>query len=128
MTPAQIGYAEAADFLARYAAALTTFDGDDWVALFSEDAEYHADPFSAPVVGHNGLRALLLERAAREAQSEFEIQRHWVSGATILSAWHASAVDRGSRQRVRSAGFSTFEMQDGRCARYRQWWHRRGEG
>lgn len=128
MSGRDVNYADAADFLVRFAAALTAFVGDDWVALFSDDAEYHADPFVAPVVGHNGLRALLLERAAREAQPEFEIQRHWVSGATILAEWHASAVDRTGGQRVRSAGFSTFEMQHGRCARYRQWWHRRGEG
>lgn len=128
MSPPDIGYADAADFLARFAAALVAASGDDWVALFTDDAEYHADPFAAPVVGHNELRALLLERATREAQPEFEIQRHWVSGATILAEWHASAVDRTGRQRVRSAGFSTFEMQHGRCARYRQWWHRRGEG
>ena len=120
-----IAYADAAAFLDRFVAAWTTFDGDLLVSLFRPDAEYHRDPFESPLVGHNALRADLLAAAERESQLEFEIQRHWVSGGTILAEWRASFVERTSRDRVRVAGFSTFEMADGRCIRYRQWWHQR---
>ena len=36
-------------------------------ALFTEDAEYHEDPFGAPLVGHNALRAYLLDASASAA-------------------------------------------------------------
>ena len=54
-----IDYAKAADLLDAYGTAWETFGGDAWVALFTEDAEYHDDPFGAPLVGHNALRALM---------------------------------------------------------------------
>ena len=40
-----------------YGAAWAAFDGDAWVAIFSDDAEYHVDPF--------GERARRAQRAAR---------------------------------------------------------------
>ena len=49
------------ELLERYGRAWETFDGDAWVALFTEEAEYHEDPFGSPLVGHNALRAYLLE-------------------------------------------------------------------
>ena len=72
------------------------FDGDAWVALFADDAEYREDPFEPPLVGHNAIRAYLLEAAEAEDQVEFTIERHWVAGATVLAAWHASFVRRPS--------------------------------
>jgi ketosteroid isomerase-like protein len=118
--------ASAGDLLERYGNAWATFDGDAWVDLFTEDIEYHEDPFEPPMVGHNALRAYLLEAAEAQQQVEFTIERHWVSGPTVLAAWHASYVRRTSRARVRLAGFMTMEVAaDGRIARFREWWHRR---
>ena len=74
------GYAEGGAWLEAYAAAWGPFDGDAWVALFTDDAEYHEDPYEAPLVGHNALRAYLLEAAASQRDVEFTIERHWVSG------------------------------------------------
>ena len=64
-----IDYAAAGDWLEAYGRAWMTFDGDAWVALFTEDAEYHEDPFGAPLVGHNALRAYLLAAAGRNGTS-----------------------------------------------------------
>ena len=75
-----IDYAAAGDLLEAYGAAWRTFDGDAWVALFTEDAEYHGDPFGPPLVGHNALRAFLLDSAERQRDVEFTVERHWVSG------------------------------------------------
>ena len=36
-----VDYAAAGDLLEKYGDAWATFDGDAWVALFSDDAEYH---------------------------------------------------------------------------------------
>jgi ketosteroid isomerase-like protein len=121
-----VDYAEAATLLDRYARALETYDGDMWVDLFTEEAEYHEDPFEPPLVGHNALRAYLLRAAEANEQSEFTVERHWVVGPTVLAAWHGSFIRRRDRARVRLAGFMTLEVaDDGRVSRFREWWHAR---
>jgi ketosteroid isomerase-like protein len=117
-----IDYAAAGDLLAAYGAAWQAFDGDAWVALFTEDAEYHVDPFGAPLVGHNALRAYLLASAETQRDVEFTVERHWVSGTTVLAAWHATWVGRKDGKVTRMAGFLTAEVApDGRISRFREW-------
>jgi ketosteroid isomerase-like protein len=117
-----IDYAAAGDWLEAYGRAWSTFDGDAWVGLFTEDAEYHEDPFGSPLVGHNALRAYLLEAASSEADVEFTVERHWVSAETVLAAWHATFVRRPGGARARLAGFLVAEVApDGRVSRFREW-------
>jgi ketosteroid isomerase-like protein len=117
-----IDYAAAGELLEHYGTARRTFDGDAWVALFSDDAEYHVDPFAAPLVGHNALRAWLNGTAEAQRDVEFTVERHWVSGATVLAAWHVSWIGKVDGVRARSAGFLTAEIaSDSRIARYREW-------
>jgi ketosteroid isomerase-like protein len=121
-----IGYADAGALLERYRQALESYDGDAWVDLFTEDVEYHEDPFEPPLVGHNAIRAYLNEAAERLDQSELTIERHWVAGSTVLAAWHGSFIRRATRERVRLAGFLVAEVDEsGRIARFREWWHHR---
>jgi ketosteroid isomerase-like protein len=120
-----IDYATGGELLERYGRAWQAFDGDAWVDLFSEDVEYHEDPFEAPLVGHNAVRAYLLEAAERQEQVAFTVERHWVVDPTVLAAWHAGYIRRADRTRVRLAGFMTLEMRDGKIARLREWVHRR---
>ena len=118
-----IDYATGGELLEAYGRAWSTFDGDAWVALFTEDAEYHGDPFGVPLVGHNALRALLLESAERQRDLEFTIERHWVSGSTVLAAWHASWSGRTDGSFTRVAGFLTMDVAiDGRIDRFYQNW------
>lgn len=122
-----IDHASAADLLDALTRARVAFDGDAWVALFTDDAEVHLDPFGPPRVGRNALRADLLEASRAEEQVEFTVERHWVVSPTILASWRLSHVDRVTRARVRSAGFVTLEIAgDGRIARAR-WWSIRPE-
>jgi ketosteroid isomerase-like protein len=117
-----IDYAAAGSLLERYGKAWETFDGDAWVALFTEDAEYHGDPFAAPLVGHNDLRAFMLESAETQRDVDFTVERHWVAGSTVLAAWHASWIRRVEGDRTRSAGFLTAEIAaDGRIEKFREW-------
>jgi ketosteroid isomerase-like protein len=118
-----IDHAAAADWLDAYGTAWETFDGDAWVALFTDDAEYHGDPFGEPLIGHNALRSFMLESAETQRDVDFTVERHWVAGSTALAAWHASYVARPVGQLVRVAGFMTAEFApDGRVARFREWW------
>jgi ketosteroid isomerase-like protein len=121
-----IDYATAGDLLERYGRAWQSFDGDGFVNLFAEHAEYHEEPFEPPLVGHNALRAYLLEAAETQDHVEFTVERHWVSGSTVLAGWHAGFTRRPTGARVRIAGFMTLELgTDGRIERFREWWHRR---
>jgi ketosteroid isomerase-like protein len=117
-----IDYAAAGDLLDAYANAWRTFDGDAWIALFSDDAEYHLDPFGPPLVGHNALRALLLDAAANQRDVQVTVERHWVSGSTVLAAWHATWAGRDHPGLTRVAGFIVAEIvPDGRIGRFREW-------
>ena len=117
-----IDYRSAGELLAAYGRAWETFDGDAWVAIFSEEAEYHNDPFGPPLIGRNALRAYLLDAAEAQRDVEFTVERHWVSGATVLAAWHVAFVRRSTGRLVRLAGFMTMEIaEDGRIDRFREW-------
>lgn len=121
-----LDHAAGEDLLDRYGRAWMTFDGDAWTDLFTDDVEYREDPFEPALVGHNAVRAYLLEAAERQRDVEFTVERHWVAGSTVLAAWHASYVRQADEARVRLAGFLTMEVaDDGRIARFREWWHRR---
>ena len=118
-----IDYAAGGELLERYKQAWETFDGDAWVDLFSEDAEYHEGPFGDPLIGHNALRAFLLRDAETQRDVDFTVERHWVSGSTVLAAWHVSWTGRADGQLVRLAGFMTADVAaDGRISRLHEWW------
>lgn len=121
-----LDHAWAGDFLDRYAAARSTWDGDAFVDLHRPDAEWVIDPFLPPLVGHNAFRSRLLEASDLEEQVELTFERHWVVPPTILAVWHASYVHRHTRARVHIAGFATFEIADGgRIRRSRFWYNQR---
>jgi hypothetical protein len=116
-----VDYAWAGDFLERYVSARKDFNVSPFADLFAEDAVLQPDPFEPPLTGTNAIRAYLLQRADEEADVDLTIERHWVSGSTILAAWHVSFVRRPDRGHVREAGFLTAETRSGRCTRLRMW-------
>ena len=117
-----IAYPQAFDLLEAYTRARKRYDGDAFVELFADEAELVLDPFEPPLVGHNALRAYLLEAADAERYYDLAIERHWVSGETVLAAWHASWNRVGDDAKVRQAGFLSAEVgEDGRIGRLRLW-------
>lgn len=117
-----ITYAQAHDLLEALVAARRGYDGDAYTALFREDAEVVLDPFAPPLAGHNALRAYLNDAAEAERFLDLAIERHWVSGDTILAAWHASWNRRADEAKVRQAGFLAAEIgDDGRIGRLKHW-------
>ena len=117
-----ITYAGAHDLLGSLVRARAGYDGDAWTACFAETAEMVLDPFEAPLVGHNALRAYLNEAAEAERWFDLAIERHWVSGDTILATWHASWNRLTDEAKVRQAGFLSAEVgEDGRIGRLKHW-------
>ena len=119
-----VAYAWAGDFLDAWVAARTNGDISPFVERFSEDETFQPSSFEASLEGTNAIRAYFLERADEEADLDLTIERHWVSGATILAAWHASYLRRPGGSRVREAGVLTAEIASSRCRRMRLWTER----
>ncbi|HYO42430.1 MAG TPA: nuclear transport factor 2 family protein [Candidatus Limnocylindrales bacterium] len=117
-----ITYAAGHDLLNALVRARLAYDGDAYTALFAEHAEVVMDPFAPPLAGYNALRAYLNDAADAERYFDLAIERHWVSGDTVLAAWHASWSRRSDEAKVRQAGFLAAEIgEDGRIVRLKQW-------
>jgi len=122
-----ITYAEAHDLLGRLVEARLQYLDDALVDQFAETCDVLIDPFEAPLVGHNALRAYLNDAAEAERWFDLAIERHWVSGSTVLAAWHASWTRNADEAKVRQAGFRASEMgEDGRIERLKVWTVSRG--
>jgi hypothetical protein len=120
--PAPLTPGDGQDLLARYKRAWERRDPDLAVSLFREDAEYRYDPFEPPLVGANAIRGYWNDAAATQANVEFDAERIWVAGSTVLASWHAAFTRRTSSERVRYRGFMTLELDDERLvARFREW-------
>ncbi len=117
-----LSHGDAQDLLDTFKRGWETRDPDTIVGLFREDADYRAHPFEEPLLGSNAIRARWNEIAATQAHVDFEPERIWVSGSTVLASWHAAFTRRANGQRVRLRGFMTLELDDdGSVWRLRQW-------
>jgi hypothetical protein len=97
-------------------------DPETVVSLFRDDAEYREHPFSEPLLGVNAIRRRWNEICATQAHIDFEPERIWVSGSTLLASWHAAFTRRSNGERVRQRGFMTLELDDDAVVwRFRQW-------
>ena len=90
--------------------------------LYRDDAEFRLDPFDEPAQGANAIRAIWNDVAETQANVEFDAERTWAVGRTVLASWHVAFTRRGSAERVRIRGFSTFELDEsGLIERAKQW-------
>jgi len=90
--------------------------------LFSDAAEYRIDPFMEPMTGLNAIREHWNSVVAAQDHIEFDAERVWVSGRTVLGSWHVALTERATADRVRVRGFSSIELDEhGRIARMREW-------
>jgi ketosteroid isomerase-like protein len=110
------------DLLDAYKRAWERRDVDAAMALYADSAEHRDHPFRDPYVGSNAIRAMWNDIAANETHVEFDAERVWVVGRTVLSSWHAAYTDRTNSDRIRMRGFMTLELDDRRkITRLREW-------
>jgi ketosteroid isomerase-like protein len=113
---------DAQDLLARYKAGWERRDPDALMELFADNAQFRSGPFEADLTDSNAVRAYWNDFAADSANTEFDAERTWVSGTTVLASYHAAFTRRADAARVRVRGFMTLELDDaGRVARLREW-------
>jgi len=119
---AELTPGDAQDFVERYKRAWERRDPDLAMELYRDDAEVRLDPFAEPAQGSNAIRAIWNDVAATQDHVEFDAERVWAVGRTILTSWHAAFTRRSNAERVRIRGFSTFELDDaGLVQRAKQW-------
>ena len=110
------------DLLAAWKRAVERRSPDELVELCDANIDFRPDPFQEPLVGLNAVRAHWNDFAASQANVEFDAERVWVVGNTVLASWHGAYTRRATAERVRVRGFSTFELgDDRRIQRCRQW-------
>ena len=121
---ATLTHGDAQDLLAAFKAGWERRSPDTILELFDSDAEYRADPFAEPLHGLNEIHAMWNDIAAAQTHVEFDAERIWVSGSTVLSSWHAAYTRRATAERVRARGFMTMEMTESeprRVQRLKEW-------
>jgi ketosteroid isomerase-like protein len=113
---------DAQDLLARYKSGWERRDPDALMELFADNAEFRPGPFDGDLSGANAIRAYWNDFAAGSANNEFDAERTWAVGATVLASFHAAYTRRADGGRVRLRGFMTLELDDDRrVTRLRQW-------
>jgi len=113
---------DAQDLLERYKRAWEERNPERAMELYRDDAEFRLDPFDEPAQGANAIRAIWNDVAETQANVEFDAERTWAVGRTVLASWHVAFTRRGSAERVRIRGFSTFELDEsGLIERAKQW-------
>ncbi len=110
------------DVLQRYKRAWEDRDVDAVMELYAADAEHRDHPFRDPYQGANAIRAMWNDIATNEVNVEFDAERVYVAGRTVLASWHAAYTDAANGDRVRVRGFATFELDaTGLIERLREW-------
>ena len=77
---------------------------------------------SSQPIGRARHPGLLDDVAAAQANVEFDAERLWVVGRTVLANWHGAFTDAQHGERVRERGFMTMELDEaGLVTRCREW-------
>ena len=119
---ANFSHGEAQDLLAAWKHGVERRSPDELLELCDRDIDFRPDPFAEPLIGLNAVHAHWNDFAASQANVEFEAERIWVSGNTVLASWHGAYTRRATAERVRVRGFMTLELNDQRrVQRFRQW-------
>jgi len=108
-----------------YRRAWETRDAALVMELFTEDATYQENPFSAPMVGHEAIARYWQEAIANQRDIRF----HWhsISRTDKLYAveWAAEFTRADSGKRIELRGVMLLELRGNRIFRFREYWHRR---
>jgi len=110
------------DLLARFKKARQKRDPDRMLDLFAEDAEYRSDPFEPAMSSHVAIREYWNRIAAEQVHVDFDAERIWIAGRTVLVSWHGAFTRGATAARIRERGFSSIEVDgDGLISRMRDW-------
>ena len=109
----------------EFALAFNRRDVDGIVGCFTEDATYD-DLFYGHFSGHAGLRSLFDRMFAEGRDHVWTLDLVVESPASTVAEWTFSfvvseAVPRSAGRELRFRGVSVFDLRDGRCCAYREY-------
>ncbi len=115
-------------WLDAYKRAWEARDPEAAADLFTEDATYHETPFDEPSRGHEGIYEYWSDvpRTQRNVRFSYEILATTEGGG--VAHWRANFVRLPANAPVVLDGIFLVKLNaDGRCAEFREWWHKREE-
>lgn len=122
MVPDTLTPGDGQDLLARIKQARERRDTDAMLDLYHDDAEHRTDPFAPSLRGAIAIRRYWNDVAARQVRVDFDFERIWVSGGTVLVSWHAAYTKAATAERMRERCFSTIELDEaGLIVRINDW-------
>jgi ketosteroid isomerase-like protein len=113
-------------WLDGYSQAWGSYDPEQIGALFSEDVEYHYDPFQEPVRGRDAIVADWLKDRDQAGTYEGRYRPVLVAGDQAVARGYSRYFDTNGA--VRDEYDNLFLLRfdaDGRCAEYREWYMRK---
>lgn len=111
-------------WLNSYGRAWESQDSKTFADLFTDDATYHANPFSEPIRS----RSAILEYWSTVTRSQDQIQFNYevlaVTQDIGIAQWWASFVHISTKTNVKLDGIFVATLNtEGRCKVLKQWWH-----
>ena len=112
----------------QFAEAFNRRDIEGIVACFTDDATYN-DLFYGEASGPEGLRALFGRMLGEAAEVEWALDNVVASPTHEIAEWTfrlvvSDAVRRSAGRTVSLRGVSVFELRDGLCCAYREYFDR----
>ncbi len=101
-------------------------DADLLLALFTEEATYHENPFNEPLAGHEAIRQYW-QRVVMTNQKDIRFRWRPVhsGGDDHAIEWEAQFQRIEPPQRVELRGMMFLTLSGNRIARLREYWHKR---
>ncbi len=112
-------------WLDSYGRAWESRDTQSFEGLFTDNATYHANPFSEPICGNSAIRDyFLLNIMHSQEQIQFNYEVLAVTQDIGIAHWWASFVHISSKTKVKLDGIFIVSLDaERRCKDLRQWWH-----
>jgi hypothetical protein len=116
-----------AGWLMRYGSAWTNRDAEAAGQLFSPEAAYYETPFDAPMLGTAAIRQYWTDGAVNgQREVRFAATPLAIDGRTGFAHWRATFCRAKNNAFVELEGILSARFDEtGRCAEFREWWHRR---
>ena len=113
---------ELTEWIEGYRRAWEEADTDLVVSLFTEDADYRANPFAEPYHGHEGIREYWDSVTAVQRDASVRMGRPFVDGDRVAVEWWTTMISEEQEVTLPGCLLLRFET-DGRCSDLREYWN-----
>jgi ketosteroid isomerase-like protein len=113
------------NWLDAYRRAWESRDPEAAADLFTADANYYETPFAAPARGSEGIRGYWSHATRYQEAIEFAYEVLATTENAGIAHWRSRFTRLTSNSAVELDGIFLVKLDaDGRCAEFREWWHK----